>query len=75
MKDFRVVDMFCGGGGESTGIIEAADINGYGIHLTAINHWERAIETHAANYPTAEHICESIDGSACFCKGTIKFLL
>lgn len=61
MKDFRVVDMFCGGGGESTGIMEAADINGYRIHLTAINHWERAIETHAANYPTAEHICESIE--------------
>ena len=61
MKSFRVVDMFCGGGGESTGIMEAADINGYRIHLTAINHWKRAIETHATNYPTAEHICESIE--------------
>lgn len=52
-----VVDMFCGAGGESVGI-KAAMPN---IELHAINHWERAIETHAANFPEAEHHCESIE--------------
>ena len=57
----HVVDMFCGGGGESTGLFTAAEKNGFKIKLSAINHWERAIETHAANYPSAEHFCESVE--------------
>lgn len=56
----QVVDMFAGGGGESTGIHQAAEEMGMGIKLLAINHWERAVETHAANHPWAEHVCESI---------------
>jgi DNA (cytosine-5)-methyltransferase 1 len=31
------------------------------VNLTAINHWERAVETHAANHPGAEHLCESVE--------------
>jgi DNA (cytosine-5)-methyltransferase 1 len=62
MKEtFEVVDMFCGAGGESTGIFQAATGHDMQIHLTAINHWERAIETHAANHPSAEHLCQSIE--------------
>ena len=60
-KTFEVVDMFCGAGGESTGIFQAAAKQGMKIHLTAINHWERAMETHAANHPYADHLCESIE--------------
>ncbi len=60
MKKLNIVDMFCGGGGESTGIIETAREHGFDINLSAINHWERAIETHAANYPFAEHRCENV---------------
>ena len=60
-KEFHVVDMFCGGGGESTGLFTAAEKSGVEIKLSAINHWERAIETHAANYPGAEHFCESVE--------------
>jgi DNA (cytosine-5)-methyltransferase 1 len=60
-KTFKVVDMFCGTGGESTGISQAAEAQDMKIHLTAINHWERAIETHAANHPSAEHLCQSVE--------------
>ena len=54
-KVLQVVDMFCGGGGESTGITQAAKQYNFDIKLSAINHWKRAIETHTANYPFAEH--------------------
>lgn len=60
-NEIHVVDMFCGGGGESTGLFSAAEKIGFKIKLSAINHWERAIETHAANYPSAEHFCESVE--------------
>ena len=39
----------------------AAEKSGVEIKLSAINHWERAIETHSANYPGAEHFCESVE--------------
>ena len=56
----NIVDMFCGGGGESTGLIEAAHEYNFDINMSAINHWERAIETHSKNYPFAEHRCENV---------------
>ncbi len=52
--------MFCGAGGESEGITRAAERAGIKIKLYAINHWERAIETHRANFPDAEHICRDV---------------
>jgi DNA (cytosine-5)-methyltransferase 1 len=60
-KNYNVVDMFCGAGGESTGIMQAAQEQDMKVNLLAINHWERAMETHAANYPSAEHLCESVE--------------
>ena len=60
MVRLNIVDMFCGGGGESTGLIEAAHDYDFDINMSAINHWERAIETHAKNYPFAEHLCENV---------------
>lgn len=60
MKKINIVDMFCGGGGESTGLIEAAHDYNFDVNMSAINHWERAIETHAKNYPFAEHRCENV---------------
>jgi len=53
--------MFCGAGGESTGIKQAMDNLGLDVNMYAINHWERAIETHTLNHPYAEHFCESIE--------------
>lgn len=61
MKNFKVVDLFAGAGGETTGIIQAGKYCNRKIDLLAINHWEIAIETHSKNYPQANHLCESIE--------------
>ena len=59
-KDPVIVDMFCGAGGESCGIQQAADAANIDIRMYAINHWQQAIETHQANFPDAEHLCRDI---------------
>lgn len=51
-----LTDLFCGAGGSSTGAIQ---VPGISIKL-AVNHWERAIETHSANHPDTEHLCADI---------------
>ena len=55
-----IVDMFCGAGGESCGIKHAADKADINISMFAINHWQQAIATHQANFPSAEHFCRDI---------------
>lgn len=48
-------DIFCGAGGSSIGLTEA------GLELKlAANHWQRAIETHSANFRDAEHLCADV---------------
>lgn len=48
-------DIFCGAGGSSIGLTEA------GLELKlAANHWDRAIETHSANFSDAEHLCADV---------------
>lgn len=50
-------DSFCGFGGSSQGPTEA------GMELRwAANHWDRAIETHAANFPDADHWQGNLSG-------------
>jgi DNA (cytosine-5)-methyltransferase 1 len=50
-------DFFCGYGGSSQGLTEA------GLTLKwAANHWDRAIETHAANFRDADHFQGDISG-------------
>jgi DNA (cytosine-5)-methyltransferase 1 len=46
-----VMDWFCGAGGSSQG---AHAIPGVRV-ARAANHWERAIESHAANFPETDH--------------------
>lgn len=48
-------DIFCGAGGSSIGLTAA----GFELKLAA-NHWARAIETHAANFANAEHLCADV---------------
>ncbi len=55
------VDLFCGAGGASAGLVAAAAELGLEVELVAINHWPVAIQTHSANYPWARHICARID--------------
>lgn len=46
-----VTDLFCGGGGSSTGAIQVPGIE---IRIAA-NHWDLAVEVHNQNHPTADH--------------------
>lgn len=56
----RVVDMFCGAGGSSTGFARAAEAHGVELELTAVNHWPVAIATHTLNHPDARHFCSNV---------------
>lgn len=58
----RAADLFCGGGGTSTGLARACVRSGGKLDLVAVNHWELAIETHRRNHPDARHVCSSLDG-------------
>ena len=48
-------DLFCGGGGSSSG----AEMAGVKLRL-GLNHWARAIETHSENFQHADHDCEDV---------------
>jgi DNA (cytosine-5)-methyltransferase 1 len=56
MSGLTVSDFFCGAGGSSSGIMQVP-----GLHVKlALNHWERAIETHGYNHPDTDHACADI---------------
>jgi DNA (cytosine-5)-methyltransferase 1 len=54
-SEVTVSDEFCGAGGSSSGARAA----GMTVRL-AINHWDRAIQTHNTNFPEAEHVLTDI---------------
>lgn len=60
MKRIRVADLFCGAGGTSTGIVQACEASSLKADIVAVNHWDRAVETHAANHPGANHHCQNL---------------
>lgn len=60
MRSIKAADLFCGAGGTSTGLLQACEASGRKLELVAVNHWERAVETHAANHPAAQHHCQSL---------------
>lgn len=56
MKLIKAVDVFAGAGGWTTGATQA------GIHvLMAVNHWQRAVETHRLNHPETKHVCQDLN--------------
>ncbi len=56
-----VADLFCGAGGTSTGACQAIRELGHIPKLTAINHWQVAVDSHSANHPGQRHLCASVD--------------
>lgn len=60
-RKLQVADLFCGAGGTSTGLAMACKELGRAVELLAINHWDRAIETHKKNHPWARHLCASLE--------------
>jgi DNA (cytosine-5)-methyltransferase 1 len=51
----RAIDLFAGAGGFSTG----ARMAGVDV-VWAANHWPVAVDTHAANHPEAQHVCQDL---------------
>lgn len=50
-SDLTYIDFFAGVGGSSYGAVCVP-----GIHpVLAANHWDRAIESHSANFPDTDH--------------------
>jgi len=74
----QAVDLFCGAGGTSSGILEACDEDlRQAVNLTAVNHWPTAINTHTLNHPRVHHICEPVENlwPARVVKGRLLHLL
>jgi len=64
MKKLFCADLFCGGGGTSTGMINAfrrAGIADKDIHLIGVNHWNIAIETNKLNHPFEKLYCSTVE--------------
>lgn len=57
---YSCVDLFCGGGGTSTGMIEAFKKAGVDYTLVGINHWQVAIDTNKCNHD-GKWLCASIN--------------
>ena len=65
----RAIELFCGAGGLSWGLAQACEELDHSVELAAVNHWERAIETHEQNHPWADHYhakVEELDPRAVF---------
>lgn len=60
-KTIRAADLFCGAGGSTRGLYEAAKRLGLDLDVRCVNHWTIAIETHRATHPWATHHCTSLD--------------
>lgn len=53
-------DLFCGAGGSSTGLVQAAHERDRRLDLLAVNHWRVAVDTHTRNHPWARHLCADL---------------
>lgn len=58
---FLYIDLFCGGGGTTTGIVQAKIAErGIAKVIGCVNHDPKAIESHWKNYPEVKHFEEDI---------------
>lgn len=60
MKTICCADLFCGGGGTSTGMIQAFQKAGINFQLIGVNHWNIAIETNKLNHPFEKLYCSTV---------------
>ncbi len=62
MKKEKVpcADLFCGGGGTSTGMLNAFKRAGLECSIIGVNHWDVAIATNKANHD-GTYICDSLE--------------
>lgn len=61
MSKILCADLFCGGGGTSTGMVNAfrrAGVDEY--QLIGVNHWDIAIETNKINHPFEKLYCSTV---------------
>lgn len=55
MKSLKVIDLFAGAGGFSTGATQA------GANVVwAANHWQDAVKFHTINHPQTQHVCQDL---------------
>jgi len=52
-EPITVVDLFCGAGGSTSGIVRALEATGRKVNLVSVNHWATACRTMKTNYPDA----------------------
>ncbi len=77
-KQITAVDLFCGAGGSSSGLRQMCNEHDLGLHLTGINHWDVAIDTHQTNHPDSDHYCadlDTLDPYKLFPNGRINLLM
>lgn len=71
-------DLFCGAGGTSNGLEEAAEEAGFELHTVLVNHWRVAIETIRKNHPNAIAInsdLERVDPRVAVPSGYLRILV
>ena len=59
-RTLNTVSLFCGAGGETAGKLAALDDLGIAASSVAMNHWDLAVATHAANFPGVDVRCEDV---------------
>jgi DNA (cytosine-5)-methyltransferase 1 len=78
MAKIMAADLFCGAGGTSTGLMEAAAMLGLTVNLVAVNHWSLAISTHSSNHPGVNHYnsdLQDVDPRAVVPGGYLRLLV
>lgn len=60
MRTIYCADLFCGGGGTSTGMIQAFQKAGINFQLIGVNHWKIAVETNKLNHPFEKLYCSTV---------------
>lgn len=60
-KIYYGVDLFCGGGGSGSGIINAFKDQGKEFKGLFVNHWDQAINIHSHNHPVHLHCISGVD--------------